>query len=507
MSDSKNPKPLPPDDFSSTTPNIKVPKPDAPSYGNEPSNDWEKTNYNYSPKDLQQEDWNKTSYNTPKPSSNKPSDYNNPYSQNPPGNAPKADEWGMTQANINIPFNQPNQSEQPVQEDFGARQPDHGATTPFIYLPENEKAKYQNPEPPKTKVEEQEEEAEKKGGIPSWLWTVGGLLTMFFFAVAVLLIVYFFFFNKTGFEVVVKHNLSQTQMDVLVDSAYWGVTSEDGTIRLQGLRAGTRKIEIKAPNFKCESENVIGADGEKKEVTAKCSNAAAGGFEVLLRNAPPRSEVLIDGTNSGVTGEDGTLKLQGLKGNKKVEIRNPDFKCDVQDVSGTDGEKKELSARCTSATVPDDCLKIKKGEYDKAAKCAYDELDKLEKSESAGKMYTVEQLLYAMNLYIINFDSGKFNIKPKDMAFVNRASGFIKKLPANTVIEVGGHTDNVGKDVKNQPLSENRAKSVQNELLKLGITPTMLRTKGYGSKSPREPNETEDGKFRNRRIEYTVISK
>lgn len=444
MSDSNKPKPLPPDDFGATTPNIKLPNNNAPNFGSEPANDWEKTNYNYNVKDLKADQWKQPAFTPPQtPQIIQPS------SSNPP---PKVDEWGLTQANINLPFNQPNQYEQPpVREDYGSsRQEDFGHTTPFIHLPQNEKEKYQDSSPAKFKFDEKEEEDNsktKKGGIPGWVWAVGGLLAMFFFAIVVLVGVYFLFLNKTGFEVVLKG--APPRSDILIDGSNWGVTSDDGTIRLQGLRAGeTKKIEIKNPNFKCEAQDIKGNNGESIPMIARC-------------------------TSTGINNGNGN-------GNGNTIVNNP----------------------------PKECLEIKKGEYAKAAKCAYDGLDELEKNEKAGKMFTVEQLLAAMNLYIVNFASNKFDINATDMKFVERASAFIKKLPQTTVIEVGGHTDNAGTDAKNQPLSENRAKAVRDALvLKFGVTPTMLQTKGYGSKMPREDNKTPDGMFRNRRIEYKVLSK
>ncbi|NJM52049.1 MAG: OmpA family protein [Blastocatellia bacterium] len=71
------------------------------------------------------------------------------------------------------------------------------------------------------------------------------------------------------------------------------------------------------------------------------------------------------------------------------------------------------------------------------------------------------------------------------------------------MIEVGGHTDSDGSDQDNQTLSDNRATSVRNALVAQGINSTMLKTKGYGEKQPKDTNDTKDGKFRNRRIEYT----
>ena len=56
-------------------------------------------------------------------------------------------------------------------------------------------------------------------------------------------------------------------------------------------------------------------------------------------------------------------------------------------------------------------------------------------------------------------------------------------------------------------LSEDRAKAVKAELVKQGIKDGTLTIKGYGPRQPIEDNKTEDGKWRNRRIQYTVAAK
>jgi len=75
------------------------------------------------------------------------------------------------------------------------------------------------------------------------------------------------------------------------------------------------------------------------------------------------------------------------------------------------------------------------------------------------------------------------------------------------VVEVGGHTDNVGENAPNQVLSDNRAKAVKAALLTYGVKPEMLTEKGYGEEKPKATNDNEDGKFQNRRIEYTAVKK
>lgn len=418
MSDSKKVPSLPPDDFSKTTPNI--PRPD-----NMESNDWEKTNYNaqkFAPQPPA-DDWGKTVSNIP-PIKNEP-DFNKTYM---PANNPKTPDWGVTDSNIKIPDN-----------DFGGdkagNQTGYGATSPFIHLPDAERAKYQNlpPTPTEAAAQKKEEEKDKKKGVPGWFWAVAGMLSMFFLAIIVIFLVYFFFLRPTGFEVVVQ-------------------------------------------------------------------------------SAPPRSEIWVDNTRWFVTEGNGTLLATGLKANelKKIDIRHPDFTCEPREIEGKAGETVTITARCTAINKPppppspNDCDNIKKGEFDKAERCANLALDNLKEP------YSAEDVARALNLYIINFAVNKFDIPEKNMKFLEKASNYLKKLPATTVIEVGGHTDSDGPDDKNQKLSENRAKSVRDALVtKFGVNPNMLAEKGYGESRPKPNNQNrnDDEKFQNRRIEYTVLKK
>ena len=68
-----------------------------------------------------------------------------------------------------------------------------------------------------------------------------------------------------------------------------------------------------------------------------------------------------------------------------------------------------------------------------------------------------------------------------------------------------GHTDDVGLDIDNQKLSEARAKSVQNALIKKGISPSRLKALGKGETSPIASNDTEEGRKINRRTEFMMF--
>lgn len=411
MSDEKKIPGPPPDDFSKTTPNINLPD-NAGGY------DWSKTNYGSSQRPNVSGEWGKTVTNI-RPIGSGDQDYGKtPHTG--ASNVPEAD-WGMTQANVRIP-----------QEDFGpppaeAGQPAYDKTTPYFRLPEAERQKYQNlPPTPTERAEQQQREEKAKGGIPGWFWVAAGLMSMFFFAVAVLGVVYIFFIRVSGYEVAVKG--APPGSSVTVDDSPWGVTSEDGSIRLLNLRAGRRLIKIVHPTYTCE----------------------------------PRE-----------------LDLKGSS--------NPD----------------PIIARCQAVVAKpgEDCTNIGLGEEDKAERCYNAALDAL------SDPFTPEDLVKALNILVINFASGSYEVPQVRLAALQKGAGYIKKLPPSVVLEIGGHTDNVGGDASNQVLSENRAKAVQAKLVQFGVNPAMLQTKGYGSTQPKTSNDTEQGRFYNRRIQYSIMKK
>ncbi|MCD9186584.1 MAG: OmpA family protein [Pyrinomonadaceae bacterium] len=230
------------------------------------------------------------------------------------------------------------------------------------------------------------------------------------------------------------------------------------------------------------------------------------GFEATVKGAPPGSNVLVNGAFWGVTSEDGSIKLPTLKAGetKKIEIIHPSYTCEAREIKGVDGVKPEpIIARCSQVAVKqgEDCNNIRLGEFDKAERCYNAALDGLPDP------FTPEDLTKALNILIINFDSGKYDIPPIRLAALQKGANFIKKLPPTVVLEVGGHTDSDGSDASNQTLSENRAKAVKDALIKFGVNPSALETKGYGETKPKTTNDTNEGKFYNRRIEYSVLRK
>ena len=104
--------------------------------------------------------------------------------------------------------------------------------------------------------------------------------------------------------------------------------------------------------------------------------------------------------------------------------------------------------------------------------------------------------------YGIYFDFNSDTIKPTSEPTLRAIVAVMQKDP-DWVLNVEGHTDNVGGDTRNQDLSERRAAAVKQALVARGIAPARLNTSGFGAAVPRETNATLAGRARNRRVELT----
>ncbi|HTH37541.1 MAG TPA: OmpA family protein [Pyrinomonadaceae bacterium] len=250
MSDSRNNPP--PDDWAKTRQNIKLPESE-----NTGASDWDKTNYNF-PKQPEADEWGKTVMNI-KPIDTSRADYGKTIFPGA-GKQPEGD-WTATHVGSTGP-----------DTDFASAPSEaYGKTTPYFQLPEAERAKYQSlPLTPAEQAAKEAEEKKAKGGIPGWVWiAVGGLLIFGFFLVVLAGVGVFFLWGNSNFDATVRS--APPGSDVLVDDVPWGVTSEDGSIRLSNLRAGRRTIKITHPNFTCEPREVT---VEQPSVIARCQAVA-----------------------------------------------------------------------------------------------------------------------------------------------------------------------------------------------------------------------------------------
>lgn len=116
----------------------------------------------------------------------------------------------------------------------------------------------------------------------------------------------------------------------------------------------------------------------------------------------------------------------------------------------------------------------------------------------AEEMLTLLNQEGKVNLYI-NFDVGKSEIRPESELTIREIA---KALTEDRALEliIEGHTDNQGSVNSNKTLSQRRAASVRDYLLKMGIETERLTVIGYGSDFPIADNSTEEGRALNRRV-------
>jgi outer membrane protein OmpA-like peptidoglycan-associated protein len=106
--------------------------------------------------------------------------------------------------------------------------------------------------------------------------------------------------------------------------------------------------------------------------------------------------------------------------------------------------------------------------------------------------------------YGITFDVGKSTIKPESMGEINRIVTLLKENPA-LKFSVEGHTDSTGSAATNQTLSEARSQAVVDKLVSMGIAADRLKAAGKGQTSPIADNGTDEGRAKNRRVEFVKM--
>lgn len=106
--------------------------------------------------------------------------------------------------------------------------------------------------------------------------------------------------------------------------------------------------------------------------------------------------------------------------------------------------------------------------------------------------------------YGITFDVGKSVVKPESMGEITRIVQLMTENPSLS-FSVEGHTDSTGNAASNQKLSEDRAKAIVDKLVENGISRSRLTAVGKGQSSPIADNGTDEGRAKNRRVEFVKL--
>lgn len=123
---------------------------------------------------------------------------------------------------------------------------------------------------------------------------------------------------------------------------------------------------------------------------------------------------------------------------------------------------------------------------------------------SATKSFEKIEKGKAIVLNNVYFEQSSFIMQKESYPELNKVVTIMRTNP-QTKIEIGGHTDNVGDQRLNLALSENRAKVILNYIVSKGIDELRLLHKGYGGLKPVAPNDNEENKKKNRRVEIVGI--
>jgi outer membrane protein OmpA-like peptidoglycan-associated protein len=108
-------------------------------------------------------------------------------------------------------------------------------------------------------------------------------------------------------------------------------------------------------------------------------------------------------------------------------------------------------------------------------------------------------------LYDINYDNNKASIDAASRPKLDEIVKLLKKFP-EMQMSIRGHADNIGKKEYNDELSQKRAKGVYDYLVSKGINKSRLTYQGYGSSKPIATNDTEEGRYKNRRVEFEITN-
>jgi OmpA-OmpF porin, OOP family len=125
---------------------------------------------------------------------------------------------------------------------------------------------------------------------------------------------------------------------------------------------------------------------------------------------------------------------------------------------------------------------------------------------TASTTVTVKERVVDRLTIHVNFDFNKSAVRGADEAELKKAIDFVQKYPGYK-ISIDGYTDSIGSEKYNLALSDRRAAAVKDYLLKHGAADgARMTTVGHGEADPIADNETEEGRFQNRRVEILILS-
>lgn len=253
-----------------------------------------------------------------------------------------------------------------------------------------------------------------------------------------------------------------------------------------------------------QAEGLAQSLKERQEASAKLS----------AENEQLRSEVKrLTGELSSTTSEREALAAskRGLEESLKSTSDSKNQR--IGELSQRVGQLEAENARLRESVAQ--LQKQKELEVQKTSK-TYENLLETMKSEISRGEVTISELKGKLTVNMVEsvlFDSGKAEVKPNGLLVLQKVIGILKGIK-DKAIRIEGHTDNVrigGALARRYPtnweLSAARAINVTRYLQQQGIDPTLLSAVGYGEYKPVAPNDSDEGRAKNRRIEIVLVAK
>ena len=217
----------------------------------------------------------------------------------------------------------------------------------------------------------------------------------------------------------------------------------------------------------------------------------------LYESARPKKVVFVEGSiksESGNVPENVEIELKTVDSERTQKgVVNEETGSYVAVVAVEEEEDVLLTAKKEGYAFTSQLISSNEKVIGKPVKQEQMEIKEIKPEEK----YTINDINFATNSYELNKQS-KFIL-----------NGFVEFLEINPTVKISihGHTDNVGDNNDNLALSKNRAREVQNYLISKGINESRLSYDGFGETQPIASNETEEGRAKNRRTEFLILSK
>ena len=145
-------------------------------------------------------------------------------------------------------------------------------------------------------------------------------------------------------------------------------------------------------------------------------------------------------------------------------------------------------------------------ELEQIRRARQDELNRMQ--EALSKVALTRRTANGMVIDLSNdsfkFDFDKVTLRPENRELLSRLAGVLL-VSHGYRLDVYGYTDDIGTDPYNQALSQRRAEAVRDYLVKAGIPPEILTTRGFGKASPRVKAKSADAREKNRRVEIGIV--